>query len=133
MQLDKAKGRATGTLGKGELGDALKAFFRVGQPGGKTEERHDELMQVKSCVMSAPHSPFSPIRLPVILLHSADSSCESLDWKRLSTPMGAKHLHNMLVNIYLNPLMHKLEPSFDAFNNTDNTFRSLLPSVMARR
>lgn len=48
MQLDKAKGRATGTLGKGELGDALKAFFRVGQPGGKTEERHDELMQVPS-------------------------------------------------------------------------------------
>ncbi len=46
IQLDKAKGRATSSLGKGELGDALKAFFRVGQPGGKSEERHDELMQV---------------------------------------------------------------------------------------
>ena len=45
-QLDRAKGRATGTLTKAELGDALKAFFRVGQPGGKTEERHDELLQV---------------------------------------------------------------------------------------
>ncbi|KAL0021015.1 hypothetical protein WJX77_006994 [Trebouxia sp. C0004] len=45
IQLDKAKGRATSSLGKGELGDALKAFFRVGQPGGKSEERHDELMQ----------------------------------------------------------------------------------------
>lgn len=55
VQLDKAKGRATGTLGKGELGDALKAFFRVGQPGGKTEERHDELMQVRSFV----HFPLS--------------------------------------------------------------------------
>lgn len=47
-QLDRAKGRATGTLTKSELGDALKAFFRVGQPGGKTEERHDELLQVGS-------------------------------------------------------------------------------------
>ena len=46
IQLDKAKGRATSSLGKGELGDALKAFFRVGQPSGKSEERHDELMQV---------------------------------------------------------------------------------------
>ena len=46
IQLDKVKGRATSSLGKGELGDALKAFFRVGQPGGKSEERHDELMQV---------------------------------------------------------------------------------------
>lgn len=46
IQLDKAKGRATSSLNKGELGDALKAFFRVGQPGGKTEDRHDELMQV---------------------------------------------------------------------------------------
>ncbi|KAL3145195.1 Translin-associated factor X-interacting protein 1 [Trebouxia sp. C0010 RCD-2024] len=45
IQLDKAKGRATSSLNKGELGDALKAFFRVGQPGGKTEDRHDELMQ----------------------------------------------------------------------------------------
>ena len=44
-QLDKAKGRATGSLGKGELGDALSAFFRVGQPGGKSEERYDELLQ----------------------------------------------------------------------------------------
>ena len=46
-QLDRAKGRATGTLTKTELGDALNAFFRIGQPGGKTTERHDELLQVK--------------------------------------------------------------------------------------
>ena len=61
VQLDKAKGRATGTLGKGELGDALKAFFRVGQPGGKTEERHDELMQV--CSSTTPLPPLPPPRL----------------------------------------------------------------------
>ena len=60
MQLDKAKGRATSTLGKGELGDALKAFFRVGQPGGKTEERHDELMQV--CSYRKPPPPRLPKR-----------------------------------------------------------------------
>ena len=46
IQLDKVRGRASASLGKSELGDALKAFFRVGQPGGKTEERHDELLQV---------------------------------------------------------------------------------------
>lgn len=57
VQLDKAKGRATSTLGKGELGDALKAFFRVGQPGGKTEERHDELMQVCSGTPPSPRPP----------------------------------------------------------------------------
>lgn len=72
VQLDKAKGRATGTLGKGELGDALKAFFRVGQPGGKSEERHDELMQVRSYM----HSPLS-LCLPfvygslLLVLHSS--------------------------------------------------------------
>ena len=46
IQLDKATGKATGALSKGDLGEALQAFFRVGQPGGKTAERHDELMQV---------------------------------------------------------------------------------------
>lgn len=29
IHLDKVKGRATASLGKGELGDAPKAFFRV--------------------------------------------------------------------------------------------------------
>ena len=54
IQLDKAKGRATSSLGKGELGDVLKAFFRVGQPGGKSEERHDELMQVCFSILPGP-------------------------------------------------------------------------------
>lgn len=58
IQLDKAKGRATSSLGKSELGDALRVFFRVGQPGGKTEERYDELMQVASLlpVLSLGHN-----------------------------------------------------------------------------
>ena len=70
IQLDKVKGRATSSLGKGELGDALKAFFRVGQPGGKSEERHDELMQVRFLDFPGFRPSVSP-RLPTNL----QSSC----------------------------------------------------------
>lgn len=70
IQLDKAKGRATTSLGKSELGDALRVFFRVGQPGGKTEERYDELMQV-------------PSLLPVLL-----PSCHSSVWIQAVHALG---------------------------------------------
>ena len=92
MQLDKAKGRATGTLGKGELGDALKAFFRVGQPGGKTEERHDELMQVCSSTSlpSPPPSPAPPPSSPSCYTSFGQSSY------RHAGPTQIYHIFNAL-------------------------------------
>ena len=39
-------GAETGELSKGEVREALDAFFLVGQPGGKTLNRFDEIMQV---------------------------------------------------------------------------------------
>ena len=44
--LDKASGTPTGRLDKGELRTALAAYWRVGQEGGKTPQRFDELIQV---------------------------------------------------------------------------------------
>ncbi len=38
-------GTETGELSKAELCEALEAFFLVGQPGGKTPNRMDEIMQ----------------------------------------------------------------------------------------
>lgn len=50
-QMDKAlHGAETGTLTKPELRTALDSFFQVGQPGGKTLNRFDELMQVGCCL-----------------------------------------------------------------------------------
>ena len=43
--LDKAKGQITGSIPKEDLRTALWSFFRVGQPGGKTLARFDEVMQ----------------------------------------------------------------------------------------
>ncbi|EIE22924.1 hypothetical protein COCSUDRAFT_64043 [Coccomyxa subellipsoidea C-169] len=44
--LDKSMhGAETGSLTKAEVCSALEAFFAVGQPGGKTVNRFDELMQ----------------------------------------------------------------------------------------
>ena len=76
IQLDKAKGRATTTLGKSELGDALRVFFRVGQPGGKTEERYDELMQVDSLNLNL---NLLPVLLP---------SCHSSIWIQAVHALG---------------------------------------------
>lgn len=39
-------GAETGVLTKAEVRSALDSFFAVGQPGGKTLNRFDELMQV---------------------------------------------------------------------------------------
>ena len=39
-------GAETGELSKLEVREALDAFFMVGQPGGKTLNRFDEIMQV---------------------------------------------------------------------------------------
>lgn len=45
--LDKTlHGSETGQLTKDELRQSLESFFAVGQPGGKTLNRFDELMQV---------------------------------------------------------------------------------------
>ena len=38
-------GAETGELSKLEVREALDAFFMVGQPGGKTLNRFDEIMQ----------------------------------------------------------------------------------------
>ncbi|KAL4444954.1 hypothetical protein ABPG77_004004 [Micractinium sp. CCAP 211/92] len=43
--IDKAKGQATGFFSKEDLRTAFLAYFKVGQPGGKTLKRFDELMQ----------------------------------------------------------------------------------------
>lgn len=43
-------GTETGELSKGEVREALDAFFLVGQPGGKTLNRFDEVMQVLSWI-----------------------------------------------------------------------------------
>ena len=41
-------GAETGTLRKEDVADTLEAFFRVGQRGGKTPDRFDELMQARA-------------------------------------------------------------------------------------
>ena len=47
--LDKSvHGAETGSLTKAEVHSALESFFAVGQQGGKTANRFDELMQVIS-------------------------------------------------------------------------------------
>jgi hypothetical protein len=43
-------GTETGELSKGEVREALDAFFLVGQPSGKTLNRFDEIMQVLSWI-----------------------------------------------------------------------------------
>ncbi|KAI7835772.1 hypothetical protein COHA_010350 [Chlorella ohadii] len=43
--IDRAKGQATGFIDTDDLRTALLAYFKVGQPGGKTLQRFDELMQ----------------------------------------------------------------------------------------
>jgi hypothetical protein len=43
-------GTETGELSKGEVREALDALFLVGQPGGKTLNRFDEVMQVPSWI-----------------------------------------------------------------------------------
>ena len=43
-------GAETGELSKGEAREALDAFFLVGQPGGKTLNRFDEIIQVLSWI-----------------------------------------------------------------------------------
>ena len=43
-------GTETGELSKGEVREALDAFLLVGQPGGKTLNRFDEVMQVLSWI-----------------------------------------------------------------------------------
>ena len=46
--LDKnLHGSETGIITKDELRQALESFFAVGQPGGKTLNRFDELMQAR--------------------------------------------------------------------------------------
>ena len=45
--MDKSlHGAETGELSKLEVREALDAFFMVSQPGGKTLNRFDEIMQV---------------------------------------------------------------------------------------
>lgn len=41
-------GAETGSLRKEDVADTLEAFFRVGQRGGKTPNRFDELMQARA-------------------------------------------------------------------------------------
>jgi hypothetical protein len=50
--LDRAAhgGAETGRLARGDVRTALRAYFRVGQPGGKTEARFDEMMQALDAV-----------------------------------------------------------------------------------
>ncbi|KAI3438406.1 hypothetical protein D9Q98_000838 [Chlorella vulgaris] len=43
--IDRAKGQVTGFLPNEDLRTAFLAFFKVGQPGGKSLKRFDELMQ----------------------------------------------------------------------------------------
>ena len=51
LSVDKLlHGTETGELSKGEVREALDAFFLVGQPGGKTLNRFDEIMQVLSWI-----------------------------------------------------------------------------------
>ena len=46
--IDKSMhGAETGELSKVELREALEAFFLVGQPGGKTLNRMEEIMQAR--------------------------------------------------------------------------------------
>ena len=46
--IDKSlHGAETGELSKAELSEALEAFFLVGQPGGKTLHRMEEIMQAR--------------------------------------------------------------------------------------
>lgn len=52
--LDKSKGQATGSMPKEDLRTALSSFFRVGQPGGKTLARFDEVMQALDQDQSGP-------------------------------------------------------------------------------
>ena len=75
IQLDKAKGRATTSLGKSELGDALRVFFRVGQPGGKSEERYDELMQVASLIFVLSTNGHNSVRIHAI--HALGTTCSA--------------------------------------------------------
>ena len=46
LQIDKAHGPPSGFILKAELLQALKSYFRVGQPGYKTDIRFEELKEV---------------------------------------------------------------------------------------
>ena len=52
--IDKSlHGAETGELSKVELREALEAFFLVGQPGGKTLNRMEEIVQARP-IMTSP-------------------------------------------------------------------------------
>ena len=48
LQIDKAHGPPSGFILKAELLQALKSYFRVGEPGYKTDIRFEELKEVGS-------------------------------------------------------------------------------------
>ena len=50
-------GAETGALRKEDMTDTLEAFFRVGQRGGKTPDRFDELMQARARCLSGREPP----------------------------------------------------------------------------
>lgn len=60
--MDKSlHGSETGVLTKAEVRSALDAFFAVGQPGGKTLNRFDELMQVLHTLIVHVQSTAKPL------------------------------------------------------------------------
>ena len=66
--IDKSlHGAETGELSKVELREALEAFFLVGQPGGKTLNRMEEIMQASPTMISPLPFGHCPKRIGCIL------------------------------------------------------------------
>ena len=69
--LDKSMhGAETGSLTKAEVCSALESFFAVGQPGGKTVNRFDELLQVRYA--------HAWLASPIIVIDGSWSQCHML-------------------------------------------------------
>ena len=62
--IDKSlHGAETGDLSKAELREALEAFFLVGQPGGKTLNRMEEIMQASPSSLASRGTATSHTRM----------------------------------------------------------------------